>query len=99
MISSNLISQIHKMKETRLTQNVSQPVASINISDVEEGAPLRFEDEPIFRFKFLNNLFDKIKKIILKKRIEKLENISPEKITPNQKAELEANKLSLDYML
>ena len=98
VVYASLLSKIPiTEKNWQIKSNVPS-VASVKISDIEEDRPF-YDKEPLFKNNFLNKLATKIKNIYAQKRIEKLENIPEESRTPVQKAEIEANKQSLDYVV
>ena len=89
---ASLLSQIPMPQAQWKTITQTPVVASVKVGDVGDTAKYEKTD---FQFGFI----EKIKQKLIEKRLAKLENIPPERRTPVQQAEIEANKKSLDYMI
>lgn len=84
---ANLLTQIPIPKHIPHYSNESAPVASIRVGDVSGDKPEN------------KGFIEKIKDSFIQKRIKTIENKPPEKRSETEKAELEANKQALDYMV
>lgn len=94
-VYASLLSTIPIPQQNWQTKCASPTVASIKVSDVEDERQLEDAPSKSFVSRFIENL----KQTYLQKRLKKLENIPEDKRTPNQQAELEANKQSMNYMV
>ena len=94
-LESGLVSKIPFPSQNWQTKTNVPPVASVKVSNVEDKGRQNIES---LQDKS-NGLFEKIKAYFVAKRIKQLENIPEDKRTPAQKAEIEANKKSADYMV
>ncbi len=74
-------------------QHTAPVIASVKVGDVVGG------DSKPQKKSFLSRLFDNLRTRLVQKRIAKLESIPPEKRTPTQQAELDANKQSVNFMI
>lgn len=94
-IESNPVSSIPVQSPIWQTKTNIPAVASVKVSEVENDGTQNVE----MPLKKINSLFDKIKAYFVAKRIKHLENIPEDKRTPAQRAELQANQKSADYMV
>ena len=78
--------------QTYQTQNQAPAIASVKVADV-----VGYSETP--KKSFFSRFAENIKTRLIQKRIAKLESIPPEKRTPNQQAELDANKQTVNFMI
>lgn len=84
---ASLLTQIPMPKHIPQYSNESAPIASICVGDVNADKPEN------------KDFIERMKDIFIKKRIKSIENKPLEKRSETEKAELEANKQALDYMV
>ena len=90
---ASLISTMQKTSQNWQTQNTPPAIASVKVGDVvgdNTEAPKK---------SFITRIIENLKNRLIQKRIAKLESIPPEQRTPNQQAELDANKQSVNFMI
>lgn len=90
---ASLLSTIPTTTQNWQTQSKTPIIASVRVGDVVGEEPK--QDNRSFITKYI----DKLKENMIQKRIKKLESIPPEKRTPAQQAEYDANKQSMNYMV
>ena len=90
---ASLLSTMQKPSQNWQNQNTTPIIASVKVSDVIG------ENTNTEKKSFITEFIEGIKTKMVQKRIAKLESIPPEKRTPTQQAELDANKQSVSFMV
>lgn len=93
-VYASLLSTIPMPQQNWQTKDNTPAAASIKVSDVADDRPSDDTSKS-----FISRYLDNLKEKMLQSRLKKLEAIPAEKLSPNQQAELEANKQSLNYMV
>lgn len=94
-VYASLLSTVPIPQQQWQTKSQIPVVASVKVGDVvyqDKGLSSSLTDKSI-------GFWDRLKQSLVKKRLEKLENIAPENRTPAQQAEIEANKKALNCMI
>ena len=94
-VYASLLSTVPIPQQQWQTKSQIPVVASVKVGDVvyqDKGSSSSLTDKSI-------GFWDRLKQSLVKKRLEKLENIAPENRTPAQQAEIEANKKALNCMI
>lgn len=96
-VYASLLSTIPIPQQQWQTKTQTPVVASVNVGEViyddKNSTSITSKSEKQI------GLWDRIKQSLVEIRLKKLENIAPEKRTPAQQAEIDANKKALNYMV
>ncbi len=90
---TSLISTMQKPSQNWQTQTATPVIASVKVGDVVG------DNGETTKKSFVTRIIDNLKSRLVQKRIAKLESIPPEKRTPTQQAELDANKQTVNFMI
>lgn len=90
---ASLLSTMQKTSQNWQTQNTTPAIASVKVGDVVG------DNTEASKKSFITRIIENLKNRLIQKRIAKLESIPPEQRTPNQQAELDANKQSVNFMI
>ena len=90
---TSLISTMQKPSQNWQTQTATPVIASVKVGDVVGN------NGETTKKSFVTRIIDNLKSRLVQKRIAKLESIPPEKRTPTQQAELDANKQTVYFMI
>ena len=90
---TSLISTMQKTSQNWQIQTATPVIASVKVGDVVGN------NGETTKKSFVTRIIDNLKSRLVQKRIAKLESIPPEKRTPTQQAELDANKQTVNFMI
>ena len=90
---TSLISTMQKPSQNWQTQTTTPAIASVKVGEVVG------DNSETPKKSFITRIIENLKTRLVQKRIAKLESIPPEKRTPTQQAELDANKQSVNFMI
>ena len=90
---TSLISTMQKPSQNWQPQTVAPAIASVKVGEVVG------DNTETPKKSFITRIIENLKTRLVQKRIAKLESIPPEKRTPTQQAELDANKQSANFMI
>lgn len=92
-VYSSLLSTIPIPEKQWQTKSETPVIASVKVGNVETETEKNAQTEA--NSSFLGKYIEKLKQKVLERRLKKLESIPEAQRTPAQKAEIEANNLSV----